>query len=265
MSPPKLAHAAFDFPEPGLAVLTIDRPPVNALGRDLVADLEAACGWLESEPPVSAPRALVVAAKGKVFCAGADLKERQSMTVEDVRAWVPRLSGLFTRIASLPMPTIAVVHGVAAGGGMELALACDLRVAEEQASLGLRETALAILPGAGGTQRLPRLIGPSRAKRWIFTAALHSAAEALIDGAVDAVAPSLEGLALALKWGRAVAANGPVAVRLAKRAVDGGLGLPMPEALEHERRCYEGVLGTEDRLEALAAFREKRDPRFVGR
>jgi enoyl-CoA hydratase/carnithine racemase len=187
------------------------------------------------------------------------------MSVQDVERWVPFLSGTFTRIASLPMPTIAVVAGVAAGGGMELALACDLRIAEEPAKLGLRETALAIIPGAGGTQRLPRLIGPSKAKRWIFTARMHSAAEALVDGAVDLVVPEGQGLTETLALAREIAANGPVAIRLAKRAVDGGLDHPLKTALEHERRCYEGVLPTQDRLEALKAFVEKRTPVFKGR
>lgn len=265
MSHPALNHVRFETAEAGIITLTLDRPPVNALGRVLVDDLNAACAWLEGLAADAAPRAVILAASGKCFCAGADLKERQGMSAEDVRRWVPHLSGTFTRIARLPMPTIAVVQGVAAGGGMELALACDLRVAEEPATLGLRETALAILPGAGGTQRLPRLIGPSRAKRWIFTAAMHGAAQALADGAVDDVAPAGEGRARALAWARAIAANGPVAVRLAKKAVDGGFDRPLDQGLDHERVCYEGVLSTEDRLEALKAFIEKRDPVFKGR
>src|SRR5262245_7995372 len=162
----------------GVSLLTIDRPPVNALGKTLVEDLNTACALLESAAAETAPRVVIIAAAGKCFSAGADLKERQTMSVEDVKAWVPWLSSTFTRIASLPMPTVAVVAGVAAGGGMGLALAADMRVAETQATLGLRETALAIIPGAGGTQRLARLIGPSRAKRWIFTAKMHTAAEA---------------------------------------------------------------------------------------
>jgi methylglutaconyl-CoA hydratase len=248
----------------GIAILTIDRPPVNALGRDLVDDLNAACERIEQVPPPELPRAVILAAAGRCFCAGADLKERQTMTVDDVKLWVRDLSTTFTRIAALPMPTIAVVQGVAAGGGMELALAADLRIAEQPATLGLRETALAILPGAGGTQRLPRLVGPSRAKRWIFTAKMHTAAEALADGAVDQVVPAGQGLQAALALAEAIAACGPVAVRLAKRSIDHGVDLPLSEALAHEIRCYEGVLDTADRLEALKAFVEKREPRFKG-
>ena len=265
MSHTALTHVRFGEPEPGLFVLTIDRPPVNALGRDLVRDLTLACDRLEAAAPGEMARAVVLAAAGKCFSAGADLKERQGMSVLDVKEWVPILSGMMTRVASLPMPTIAVVAGVAAGGGMELALACDIRIAEEPATLGLRETALAILPGAGGTQRLPRLIGPSRAKRWIFAAKMHTAREALADGAVDQVVAAGDGMRAALALARLIAANGPVAVRLAKRAIDDGFDLPIREALEKERLCYEGVLPTQDRLEALKAFLEKRAPVYKGR
>jgi len=260
-----LDHVKLEERDGGVVLMTIDRPPVNALGRALVEDINTACGTLEQRQGEAMARAVVLAAAGRCFCAGADLKERQGMSAEDVARWVPYLSGTFTRIAALPMPVIGVIAGVAAGGGLELALACDMLVAEEQASLGLRETALAIIPGAGGTQRLPRLIGPARAKRWIFTAAMHTAREALADGVVDRVVPAGEGIDTALALAGRIAANGPVAVRLAKSAIERGADLPMAEALETERRCYEGVLPTEDRLEALKAFREKRDPRFKGR
>jgi methylglutaconyl-CoA hydratase len=265
MAAPKLHHLTIQEAAAGVTVLTIDRPPVNALNSALVEELDAACARLEAAPPESMACAVIISAAGKCFCAGADLKERQSMTADETRVWVRGLSATFTRIASLPMPTIAVVQGVAAGGGMELALACDLRIAEEPATLGLRETALAIIPGAGGTQRLARLIGPSRAKRWIFTAKMHSAREALADGAVDLAVETGCGLEAALALARGIAANGPIAVRLAKRAIDQGLGMPMPQALENEARCYEGVLPTQDRLEALKAFIEKRAPVYKGR
>lgn len=262
---PRLNHITISEAAEGVSLLMIDRPPVNALGKTLVSDLNASCAYLESLPSESAPRVVIIAAAGKCFSAGADLKERQTMSVDDVKAWVPSLSSTFTRIASLPMPTLAVVGGVAAGGGMELALAADIRIAETQAMLGLRETALAIIPGAGGTQRLARLIGPSRAKRWIFTAKMHTAAEAVADGAVDQVVETGQGTRTAIALALTIAANGPVAIRLAKRAIDAGLDMPMPQALDNEVRCYEGVLGTEDRLEALKAFIEKRDPVYKGR
>jgi enoyl-CoA hydratase/carnithine racemase len=243
-------------------VLSLDRPPVNALGRELVTDLETALARLRRD---DSARCLVVRSAGKHFSAGADLKERREMTLEDVKQFVPRLAGVCNALADVPYPTIASVRGTAAGGGCELALACDLRVLADDATIGLRETALAIIPGAGGTQRLPRIAGIAAAKKWIFTARLFSAEEALRDRVADRVVPldrlDEESLALA----RTIAANGPVALRLAKKAVDGGWDLTMVRALELEWESYQGVLGTDDREEALLAFAEKRPPRFQGR
>jgi len=258
----RLDHVRLERREPGVGILTIDNSPVNALGRALVSDLEAACDALERAGDL---RALVMAAAGRTFCAGADLKERQAMADEEVEIWVSRVSGLFSRIARLPMPTVACIQGVAAGGGLELALACDLRVAEEGASLGLKEVGLGIIPGAGGTQRLPRLIGVARAKLWIFTARIFSAAEALADGVVDLVAPAGKGLETAIALAAEIAANAPLALRAAKRAIDEGAGLPIEEGLDAERRAYGTIVPTQDRREALRAFMEKRKPRFQGR
>jgi enoyl-CoA hydratase/carnithine racemase len=245
----------------GVRTLTLDKAPVNALGRELVEDLTTALAELSNDADA---RVLVVRTDGKHFCAGADLKERRGMSVEDVRAFVPKLAGVCNALAALPFPTIAAVRGAAAGGGCELALACDMRLLAEDSKIGLRETALAIVPGAGGTQRLPRLIGPARAKRWIFAAQMHTAAEALDDGVADRVVAgeSLDDEVRSLA--ESIAANGPVAVRLAKQAIEGGLDLPMKDALALEWDCYQGVLGTGDRLEALEAFEQKRPPRYKG-
>jgi len=245
-----------------LRVLTIDKPPVNALGRELVEDLSEALEQLGRD---EGARCLIVRSAGKHFCAGADLKERKDMSVEDVRKFVPKLAGVCRALAATPYPTIAAVAGAAAGGGCELALACDLRVLADNASIGLRETALAIVPGAGGTQRLPRLIGPSRAKRWILAAELHSADEALRDGVADRVVAAEALDTAARKLAETIAANGPVAVRLAKRAIEEGAHLSLEEALEVEWEAYQETLVTEDRTEALRAFAEKRPPRFRGR
>jgi methylglutaconyl-CoA hydratase len=246
----------------GIRVVTLDRPPVNALGRELVLGLAATFERIHADPRA---RAVVVRSSGKHFCGGADLKERGGMSLDEVRAYVPQLAAAITALASLPCPTIAAVRGAAVGGGCELALACDLRVLAEDATMGLRETALAILPGAGGTQRLPRLIGPSRAKRWIFTAQAHGAAEALADGVADRVVAAADLDREALHLAETIAANGPIAVRLAKRAVDGGLDLALDAALCLEWECYLGTLETADRDEGLRAFAEKRRPRFEGR
>ncbi len=246
----------------GVTTVTLDSPPVNALGRRLVGDLEAALKKLKEDATV---RCLVLRSGGKHFCAGADLKERRTMSEEEVEAFVPRLAGVCHGVAELPFPTIAAVRGAAAGGGCELALACDLRILADDAKIGLRETALAIIPGAGGTQRLPRLAGPATAKRWIFGAEMHDAGTALADGVADRVVGSDELDAAARAWAATIAINGPVALRLAKKAIEQGADLPLDDGLKLEWDCYQGVLKTADRVEALKAFAEKRPPKFEGR
>ena len=186
------------------------------------------------------------------------------MTPEQAESFVRRLRGAFTALERLPMPTIAVVEDVALGGGLELALACDLRVAGEAAVLGLPETSLAIIPGAGGTQRLPRIVGRSKAKELIFTARRIGAAEALRLGLVDRVASRGEALQEGLGLARQILPQGPVAVRAAKEAIDRGLDLDRDGGLALEEACYARVLPTQDRLEGLAAFREKRKPVYRG-
>ena len=187
------------------------------------------------------------------------------MPPDRVPAFVKNIRKTMDDVESLPQPTIAVVNGFAFGGGTELLLACDLRVAAAHAQFGLTETTLAIIPGAGGTQRLPRLIGRSRAKDLILTGRKIDATEAERIGLVNRLAPAEKLREAALELAHAIAANGPVAVRAAKEAVDRGGELPMQQGLEVEARCYERVLPTQDRLEALAAFAEKRAPHYLGR
>ena len=246
----------------GVRTLSLDRPPVNALGRELVDDLLATLERLALDPDC---RCLVLRSAGAHFCAGADLKERRGMSLDEVRLFVPRIAVVCSGLAGLPFPTIAAVCGAAVGGGCELALACDVRILAEGARIGLAETSLGIIPGAGGTQRLPRLIGPMRAKRWIFTAAVYGAGEALADGVADRVVPDAELDRAAAEVAASIAAAGPLANRLAKRAIDAGADLPLARALELEWECYRATLDTEDRLEALEAFAAKRKPRFRGR
>jgi enoyl-CoA hydratase/carnithine racemase len=244
-------------------VLTMNRPEaMNALSRAL---LEAV--WVEVEKAAvrREVRALILAGNQKAFCAGADLKERAGMDPTEVRAFLRRIRGIMDLVERVPMPTIAAVDGVAFGGGCELALACDLRVLGRDAKIGLTECALGIIPGAGGTQRLPRLIGPARAKELIFTARRLDAAAALDVGlanhVVDAGHAVEKALALAAEIGR----TAPIAVEAAKAAIDGGLSSGISEGLLLEARAYEVTLYTEDRKEALAAFAQKRAPKFVGR
>ena len=248
----------------GLVLLGLERPAArNALGRQLLGEIEKALTAIAADASV---RVVVIhSLVPGVFCAGADLKERAGMTAGEAEAFVKQLRSTFTALENLPIPTIAVLEDTALGGGLELALACDFRVAGEAAVLGLPETSLAIIPGAGGTQRLPRLIGRARAKDLIFTGRRVGAAEALAMNLVDRVASRGEALEVALLLARQILPNGPVALQAAKQAIDGGLGLEMDRAMALEEACYARVLPTEDRLEGLVAFREKRKPVYRGR
>jgi enoyl-CoA hydratase/carnithine racemase len=246
-----------------LVRITIQRPEVmNCLSFPTLRRFRTLCAELAGD--LSIRCILITGAGERAFCAGADLKERRTMPDDRVPHFVRNIRGLMDDVEALPQPTIAVINGFAFGGGTELALACDLRVAAAHATLGLTETSLAIIPGAGGTQRLPRLVGKSRAKDLILTARKVDAAEAEAIGLVNRVAAKESLAQAATELAGAIAANGPVAVRAAKAAIDGGLEMPQAQGLEHEARCYERVLGTEDRREALAAFAEKRPPRYVG-
>ena len=250
-------------PDEGIVLLGLDRPEAkNALGRRLMGEFRGALAGLRFDPSV---RVVVLhSLVPGVFCAGADLKERATMAPPEVAAFVHGLRTGFTELEDLPMPVIAVLEGAAFGGGLELALAADLRVAGAEAKVGLVETALAIIPGAGGTQRLPRLIGASRAKELIFTARRIDAAEAGRLGLVDRVVPAGKALDGALALAREILPNGPVALRMAKLAVNRGLELDRDSGLAFEQACYAQVIPTKDRLEGLAAFKEKRRPQYKG-
>jgi methylglutaconyl-CoA hydratase len=210
-------------------------------------------------------RVVVLTGQGqKAFCAGADLKERARMSDAEVAGFHHGVRALLDGLAALPQPVVAALNGVALGGGLELALACDLRLAAEGVEVGLPEVGLGIIPGAGGTQRLPRLVGAARAKDLILTGRRLGAVEALGWGLLSAVVPAgrLADEALALA-GR-VARHAPISLRQAKRAVDQGLHLPLAKALDLENRLYQDCLPTRDRQEALRAFAEKRPPVFTG-
>ncbi len=246
-------------------IWTLNRPDaLNAFNTDLLLALNADLARLREAEPEDLPRAVVLTgAGGRAFSAGADLKERKTMPPEEVPAFVDLISSTMTEIARAPVPFVAAIDGFAFGGGLEAALGCDLRVVGPNAKLGLTETRLGIIPGAGGTQRLSRLIGPGRAKSLILTGRRIGADEAVALGIAEHEADdAVEG---ALAVAAEIAKCGPAAVRAAKRAVDGGFDLPMDEALAHERACYDTTLDSEDRYEALAAFAEKRAPVFTGR
>jgi enoyl-CoA hydratase/carnithine racemase len=245
--------------------LTLDRPPVNALSAAMVDELSDAAEQIVRDVAAQRIRCLIIDAVGKVFCAGADLKERVAFSDSQVALAVKMIGEMVKRFAELPVPVIAAIQGSAIGGGFELALAADIRVMAETAAVGLRETALAIIPGAGGTQRLSRLVGSSTAFEWIATARLYSGEEALRAGAVNHVVDGADLLEKSMSIAQQIAANAPSAVRLAKEAIRCGEGMPLDEALDIEFRCYEKLIDTEDRKEGLQAFKEKRAARFKGR
>ncbi|MFO0648474.1 MAG: enoyl-CoA hydratase-related protein [Polyangiales bacterium] len=248
----------------GWAVVTLNRPDsMNALSRALVRELGEVFRALADEADV---RVVILTGAGeKSFCAGADLKERKGMTDDEVRGMLGYYRESFGAIDRSPKPVVAAINGVALGGGFELALACDLRVAVPSALVGLPETTLAIIPGAGGTQRLPRLVGPGKAKELILLGRRIPAAEALTLGLVTAVAEAGETAVAAAKRLTAGLVNGaPIALAAAMEAVDLGADMDFEAGLDLEARCYEKTLRSSDRREALAAFAEKRKPVYRG-
>ena len=245
-----------------VAWVTLDRPDAaNALSKALVADLRAALAALRADPAVL----ILTGAGEKAFCAGADLKERRAMSLDETRAFLVELNAMVDELAAYPQPVLAALNGAAYGGGLELALACDLRVAAEGIELGLPEVRLGIIPGAGGTQRLARACGVAVAKELILTGRRVPAARARELGLLSAVVPAAELRAEALRWATEIATAGPLAVAQAKSAIDAGFGQPLAAALAVERAHYEVVLQSEDRNEGLRAFAEKRQPNFTGK
>lgn len=250
--------------EGDVAWLTLARPEAaNALSRGLVAALRTRLDELAADPDL---RVVVLTGGGeKAFCAGADLKERRTFTRDQTRAFLADLNAVVDALAAFPRPVVAALNGVAFGGGLELALACDLRIAAAHVALGLPEVQLGIIPGAGGTQRLARACGLAVAKELVLTGRRIDAQRALALGIVSAVVPAAELRAEASRLARQIADAGPLAVAAARRALDLGFGRPLAEGLAIERDCYEVVLGSADRDEGLAAFAEKRRPAYKGR
>lgn len=245
-------------------ILTLNRPEVrNSFSFGMLRALKQRVEELRFDPDV---RVVVITGAGdRAFCAGADLKERATYTEVMVREFIFTIRNLFTSIENLEKPVIAAVNGAAFGGGTELALACDIRIAADTASLGLTETRLAIIPGAGGTQRLPRLIGRGKAKELIFTGKRVPADEALSIGLVNKVVPADQLLDAALAMAGEICQAGPIAIAQAKYAINQGLETDINTGLAIESNAYWICIPTEDRLEGLAAFREKRKPVYKGK
>lgn len=251
--------------EDKIARIVMNRPDSrNAFSRNMVALMEEAL--LEALGRQKEIRGLVLTGTAPAFCAGADLKERRDMDQAEVIRFLYKVNSLFNLLEELPYPTVSLINGFAFGGGLELALCTDFRIVSKEAQLGLTETRLGIIPGAGGTQRLPRLIGPARAKRLIYSGKRVSAPEAVELSLADEVSGSGEELE---KAGRQLLAefenSAPVAVAQAKFAIRHGSQVDLKNGLAIESKAYQITLGTEDRLEALAAFKEKRKPNFQGK
>lgn len=253
----------------GVLILTLNRPQaMNCFNFELLESLASEINEANFD---SSLRCLIITGanigedpKKFSFSTGADLKERRTLSPEKVRRFIFTIRNTFSDIEQVRVPVIAAINGFAFGGGLELALACDIRLASSEAQMGLTETSLAIIPGAGGTQRLPRIVGIAKAKELIFTARRITALQALEIGLVNKVLAPTELLDGALELAREIAKNGPIGVAQAKFALNYGMEASLGVALPLESKAYEVTIPTKDRLEALAAFAEKRKPIFSG-
>jgi len=246
----------------GIVVVTINRPKaMNALNAATVTELEAVFLALANDE--SAHVVVITGSGEKAFVAGADITEMQTMSPTEARRWGKFGQSVFSRIESLPQPVIAAVNGFALGGGCELAMACDIRIASENAKFGQPESGLGITPGFGGTQRLARLVGRGRASELLFTADTIDAAEALRVGLVNKVVPVGQALEAALVMARKIASRSPVAVGYCKAAVNEGLDTDLDSAIAYEAEVFGLCFAANDQKEGMSAFLEKRKPHWI--
>jgi enoyl-CoA hydratase/carnithine racemase len=245
----------------GVATIRIDRPPANALARPVSLELSEAAAAVAEEDAIGA---VVVWGGEKIFAAGADIKAMVGYGPDEIASDVGALEQACRDLEAIPKITIAAINGFALGGGLELALACDFRYAAQDAQLGLPEIKLGIIPGSGGTQRLPRVVGLARARDLIYTGRRLLAGEALEIGLVDRVAPAADVYGLATHEARSFAEGPSLAYAAAKRAL-AAADRPLAEGLEVEREAFVPLFATRDQEEGMRAFLEKREPRFGGR
>lgn len=248
----------------GIITLTLNRPQaMNSLNFSLLHSLRDQVEALRFRADI---RVIIITGAGdKAFCSGADLKERVTLSPVQVKEFIFTIRNLFTSIELLNKPVIAGVNGIALGGGTELALASDIRIASSSATMGLTETRLAIIPGAGGTQRLPRLVGRGKAKELIFTGRRVDAEEALKIGLVNKVCDKDSLMKECMQMAAMICETGPIAIEQAKYAINFGIETDIQTGLAIESNAYWVTIPTEDRLEGLAAFREKRKPVYKGK
>lgn len=249
----------------GVLTLTINRPDaLNCFNLPLLEVFGKALSDIAFDREVKVVIVTGNTGGKNAFSTGADLKERAGMNPDQVRLYIQTIRDTFTRVEELPKPVIAAVNGYAFGGGLELALASDIRIASTNAVVGLTETSLAVIPGAGGTQRLPRIVGIGRAKEMIFRARRITADEGLAIGLFLDVVELKQLMPRAAEIAREIAANGPVALAQAKYAVNKGMEVSLPMGLAIESNAYAVTIPTKDRVEGLTAFREKRKPTYTG-
>jgi enoyl-CoA hydratase/carnithine racemase len=250
----------------GILTLTFNRPEaLNSFSREMLDALSIA---IEEANFNSDARVVIITGgpgKKASFSTGADLKERATMSEYEVKRFIFKVRNTFTAVENLNKPVIGAINGFAFGGGLEVALACDIRIAAEEARMGLTETSLAIIPGGGGTQRLPRIVGLAKAKELILTARRITAADALAIGLVNRVVPGDQLMDVCKELAGEIAQNGPIALQQAKFAVNKGMDASLEVALNIESNAYWHCIPTEDRLEGLKAFKEKRKPLYKGR
>jgi len=254
----------FELLDGCIGLITLSRPEAaNAMSVQLLQELSTTLDNINGDPAVRV--VLLTGAGEKAFCAGADLKERKGMSDRQVKQIVQLIGATVAKVEALAQPVIAVLNGVAFGGGLELALACDLRLVAAHAKIGLTETSLGIIPGAGGTQRLPRLIGIGKAKELIYTARRLNAEEARSYGIVEYVHEGHEVLEKAQQLALEMAKNAPLSLVQAKIAMNQGVEVDLATGLKIESLAYNALIPTEDRLEGLLAFQEKRTPQYSGK
>jgi enoyl-CoA hydratase len=245
-----------------VSILRLDNPPLNLVTVELTRALDASLASIEEDPDV---RAVVVTGVGdRAFCAGSDVSEFESLRGRVGEGKLLLEKAVYRRLARLPVPTLAAIQADALGGGLELALCCDLRVAAETARLGLPEVRLGVMPGSGGTQRLPRIVGQARAKEMILLGELLDAQTALGIGLVNRIASPGEALELAIGLAETIARRGPIAVREAKRVIDAAGDLSLDDGMAAELDALERLFASNDMLEGARAFFEKRSPDFDG-